>query len=183
MAHSHSQSIATYGTTADGILERYQTFTFTMSTPGPDPGRQALPHPHQAILDPTTRFIVIPDLGADVVRFFSFENGVDSLTEHEPLVVAPGSGPRHVAFWSPDGEESTVFMYVLAELASEVTAYRVDYLEDGGLGFEQVFNISSVEGGTVQQGSMAAEIIVSVSRARLKIPACANGFCSRTTNS
>lgn len=147
-----------------------------MPAPGPNPVRQALPHPHQAILDPTARFIVTPDLGADVVRFFSFENGVDSLTEHEPLVVAPGSGPRHVAFWSPDGEESTVFMYVLAELVSEVTAYRVEYLEDGEIRFEQVFNISSVTGGVVRPENMAAEIMVSVSRVCLGMPACADGF-------
>ncbi|RWA08166.1 hypothetical protein EKO27_g6946 [Xylaria grammica] len=43
----------------EGGVELVQNETFTLDQPGPNPERQDVPHPHQAILDPTARFILV----------------------------------------------------------------------------------------------------------------------------
>ncbi|RWA03833.1 hypothetical protein EKO27_g11273, partial [Xylaria grammica] len=44
-----------------------QQFKFNMTAPGPNP-RQNAPHPHAAHVDPTGKFLLVPDLGADLIR-------------------------------------------------------------------------------------------------------------------
>jgi 6-phosphogluconolactonase (cycloisomerase 2 family) len=104
----------------------------------------------------------VPDLGADLVRVFSI--GVDGieLTEVEPLVAAPGSGPRHVDFLeAPDG---TIYMYLITELANTITGYRVSYPTDTVMQFDRFFQIPSHGAGNqVPEGAAAAEITISVS--------------------
>ncbi|KAI5778398.1 extracellular aldonolactonase, partial [Geopyxis carbonaria] len=152
VANYHSTSAITLLTTPAGGLTRGQTFTFS-SPAGPNP-RQEKPHPHQALLSPSGTHLIVPDLGSDVLRVFS-RSGL-TLTEQTPVAMAKGSGPRHAAFWtSPEG---VVFLYVLAELANTVTAYRVD-LEAGV--FTPVFNTTSLGGPVPRAGTMAAEILVS----------------------
>lgn len=135
-----------------------------MARPGPVKDRQEKPHPHQAVVDPSGRFLVVPDLGADLVRYYSFEHGVDKLTEHAPLGVQAGSGPRHLVFWSADGQcnNSTVFMYVLSEFTNAVTGYRVGYPSNSSMVFRKVSLASSLLGGTPKAPSFAAEIVLSV---------------------
>lgn len=76
-----------------------QNLPFTLASPGPVPDRQAIPHPHQVILDPTHQYVLSPDLGADLVRVFRIQNGTGKLLPCEHLKVTPGTGARHVAFW------------------------------------------------------------------------------------
>lgn len=56
---------------SSGGLEFLQNFPFTLTAPGTNPARQEAPHPHEALVDPTDSFIVVPDLGADLIRVFS----------------------------------------------------------------------------------------------------------------
>lgn len=77
------------------------------------------------------------------------------------MVVAPGSGPRHLAFVV---KETKTFMYLVTELANTIVGYEVVY---GGefIAFKEIWN-SGVhgEGKDVPQGAAAAEIAVSVSK-------------------
>lgn len=75
-----------------------QEFVFTLAQPGPNPSRQDAPHVHEVVLDPTGKFVLAPDLGADLVRVYSIDAVAGTLTECPALVAAPGSGPRHAAF-------------------------------------------------------------------------------------
>lgn len=136
-----------------------QNYTYTMDEPGPDPERQEAPHPHQAVLEPSGGFLLVPDLGADLVRVFSA--GADGKTEElEPLAVEPGSGPRHITFLEKEG--GTV-MYLITELANTIVGYNLGYA-DGGIQFEELFTIPTHgEGEEVPEGAGAAEILVSVS--------------------
>lgn len=137
-----------------------QNYTFAMDEPGPDPGRQDAPHPHQAVLDPTGSFIVVPDLGADLVRIFAVEDDL-SVEMLDPLAVEPGSGPRHVVFVEGKGERTV--MYLISELTNTISGYEVGYPE-GGITFEEVFVISTHgEGEEAPEGAAAAEILASVS--------------------
>jgi 6-phosphogluconolactonase (cycloisomerase 2 family) len=137
-----------------------QNQTFTLSEPGPNADRQDAPHPHEAFLDPTGRYIIVPDLGADLVRVFRVDEDGLGWTAVDPLVAAPGSGPRHVAFLVTD---DSTYMYLISELANTITGYIVTYSDSSALGFEELFAISTHgEGGSVPNGTTAAEITLSV---------------------
>lgn len=88
---------------------------------GPDP-RQTGPHPHHAVVDPTGRFVLVPDFGADRVFVHRFDRATRILSTGRPAYpTAPGSGPRRVAF-HPAGR--TVFL--LSELTADLQALRWD---------------------------------------------------------
>lgn len=133
---------------------------FSLPEPGPDPSRQEASHPHAAVVDPSKRFILVPDLGADMIHIYSVGFGDLGLSKLDPLVVAPGTGPRHIAFVV---KETKTFMYLVTELANTIIGYEVVY---GGefIRFKEIWN-SGIhgEGKDVPQGAAAAEIVVSVS--------------------
>ncbi|KAL8707504.1 MAG: hypothetical protein Q9220_007494 [cf. Caloplaca sp. 1 TL-2023] len=110
-----------------------QNFNFTM--PQAPAGRQAAPHPHQVLLDPSGRYLVIPDLGADLLRVF-YVNRTNLRIEPRPEIsVTKGSGPRHGVFHTSfSGKETVTYYYLVSEIASTLTGYRVTYLPaNGGL--------------------------------------------------
>lgn len=90
---------------------------------GTDPKRQEGPHAHCFEPDPTGRFALACDLGLDKVFVYRLDAANGKLTANDPPAgtVAPGSGPRHVAF-HPNGK----FVYVINEMASTVTAFAWD---------------------------------------------------------
>ena len=90
---------------------------------GADPKRQEGPHAHSIDLSPDNRLAFVDDLGLDELLVYKFDSGKGSLTPNDPPFVkmAPGSGPRHFAL-HPSGK----FGYVVAEMASTVTALSVD---------------------------------------------------------
>jgi 6-phosphogluconolactonase (cycloisomerase 2 family) len=139
-----------------------QTLNFT-STPGPIRDRQAGPHPHEAILDPTKQFMLVPDLGADLVRLFCWDPTSDVLAAHDPIQVPAGTGPRHAAFWSPNGSNSTdqLYLMVVGELSNAIIVYSTSYGADGIPSFKQVYTTTSFGNQTVPTGAAAAEIAVS----------------------
>jgi 6-phosphogluconolactonase len=90
---------------------------------GPNPRRQAGPHAHSVNLDPAGRFAFVADLGLDKVMIYRFNAADGTLTANDPpaATVAPGAGPRHLAF-DPAGQ----FAYVINEMAATVTAFAFD---------------------------------------------------------
>ncbi|KAF2271654.1 3-carboxymuconate cyclase [Westerdykella ornata] len=164
MAHYGGSAITTYKLSADKT-----TFTplevFTFSTPpGPRPEQEAS-HPHHAVLDPTGRFLIFPDLGSDVVRVYGIDPKTSLLKEHESLKAKPAYGPRHAVFWSPGRKNTntTTFLFVVNELSNRLTSYRVTYPRDGagGLGFTELQDVGLYGDRTTPPGSRAAEIAVS----------------------
>lgn len=115
-------------------------------------------------MDPTGQFLLVPDLGADLVRVFAVNQTSLGLTASTALVAAPGSGPRHAAFVvSPrdddDNNNNRTRLYLVSELANTVTGYDVAYHDNNTLGFRQVY-ISGSHGlnQTVPSGAAAGEI-------------------------
>jgi 6-phosphogluconolactonase (cycloisomerase 2 family) len=136
-----------------------------MSIPGPNTARQDAPHPHGVVVDPTGRFVVVPDLGADLVRIFYINPDTGHLEPTDPYVTAPGSGPRHGTFWTPKGSQKNtteVYFYLVHELNNRLSGFRVSYTRCG-LHFSKFFEGSSFGNGTAPAGSKAAEIAISVS--------------------
>lgn len=136
-----------------------------MSEPGPN-ARQNAPHPHAAQLDPTGRYIIIPDLGADLIRIFSIDAETGSLTACEAGVADPGDGPRHGTWWSPDPESTDgQRLYTVNELGNSVSAWTVSYPEEEGgcLALKKTQTLATYAEGSAAapNGSKAAEVHVS----------------------
>ena len=177
IAHYGGSAISTW--TLDRCGEKtsaapFQTINFNMSSPGPHP-QQDKPHPHQVVVDPTHKFLASPDLGADLVRMFSIDQNSGTLSACPALSVDSGSGPRHAYFVTSPGKHErnektklsneTVVLYVVAEIANTVTAYKVSYPAQGGCpNFTQIEQASTFGSHTVPNNmTAAAEIAVSVS--------------------
>lgn len=82
-------------------------------------GRQDASHIHSSNFSPDNNFVFSPDLGADRIRVFSFDQEnlltvVDSLT----IETEKGSGPRHFTF-----HPSEAFAYCVEELSGTVSFY------------------------------------------------------------
>lgn len=160
LAHYTGSAVSVWSTDDKGHLDNVQDIFFTLAHPGPNPSRQDAPHEHEAILDPTSKYILVPDLGADLVRVFCIDPDTFELTAHTPLNAKAGSGPRHGAFWVNKGK---TYFYLVAELGVTVTAYEVTYPSEGGLSFKEIEVSNTFGGGKVPDGAAPAEIQVSVS--------------------
>lgn len=120
-----------------------------------NPQRQKEPHAHAIVVDPSNQFAYVPDLGLDKVMIYRLAADKGTLTPGEPAfaAVAPGSGPRHIAF-HPGGR----YAYVINEMLCTVAAFSRD-AKSGGL--TELQTISSLPPGqAVQPGYSTAEIIV-----------------------
>jgi 6-phosphogluconolactonase len=80
-----------------------------------DHSRQAGPHAHCIEVDPRNKFAIAVDLGLDRVLVYHLDPGAAKLSPNKPAgcSVAPGSGPRHLAF-HPNGR----FAYLISEMGS-----------------------------------------------------------------
>jgi len=107
----------------DGSLGPRSDLVDLPGEPGPDRKQQASSHPHNAVFDPSGRFIAVPDKGLDRVFVFRLDAASGKLTPNDPAFVATraGAGPRHIAFHS-----QMPLAYVINELGSSVTTYRFD---------------------------------------------------------
>lgn len=163
LAHYGGSAVSSWLIQDNGNVTHNQDIFFTLDGPGPDPERQDAPHAHEAITDPTGQYIIVPDLGADLVRIFSWDIESLKLTELDPLVTAPGSGPRHVAFYTPYGAPGgTTYMYLVGELTATVTGYAVSYKSDNeGLDFEDIGFQSTTWLHALPQRNAPAEINIS----------------------
>jgi 6-phosphogluconolactonase len=114
-------SAASIAVRADGSLGGLAS---TIKATGSGPHRrQASPHAHSAAVDPSGRYALVPDLGADRVFIYALDRANHTLAgdASRAYVAPPGSGPRHLVF-SADGR----FVWLLNELTAEVTTLRWD---------------------------------------------------------
>ncbi len=123
---------------------------------GPNPERQEGPHAHMIVPDPNRNAILAVDLGTDRLMAFhlDMEKGTLIPAETPWTQMAPGSGPRHLAFhpYKP-------FIYVINELQSSITVFHVA----GSQGiFEAVQTISTLPDDFKGQ-NLGAEIMIAPS--------------------
>jgi len=120
---------------------------------GPQP-RQKTPAAHGVAMDPTHRYALVADFGADRVFVYRFDGATRVLTPAEPPFVAlpPGSGPRHLVF-HPNGR----FLFLDTELTAELRSYRWDARQ----GHLELVQSLSPYPATFSGEKSAAEIAVS----------------------
>ncbi|TGJ79953.1 hypothetical protein E0Z10_g8799 [Xylaria hypoxylon] len=136
-----------------------QQLKFTMSSPGPN-SRQNAPHPHATHVDPTGKFLLVPDLGADLIRIFSIDATSGKLTACSQGEAQKGDGPRHGAFWGPSANSTDgLMLYTVNELGNSVTSWTTSYT-GGCLALKRQQTLTTSSGGALAKGSKAAEVHV-----------------------
>ncbi|CAK7245641.1 MAG: hypothetical protein STHCBS139747_007225 [Sporothrix thermara] len=137
--------------------------TWTLPHPGANATRQDTPHPHEVIVDPTGRFLLVPDLGSDLVRVFRINQTSLTWTPVDPLVTPPGTGPRHASFVVAGAAAGNqTYMYLTSELVNTVTGYAVTYNANSTLSFRKIYEAPSHGAGTVvPAAATVAEIVTS----------------------
>jgi 6-phosphogluconolactonase len=123
VANYASGSIAVLAIAPDGSLKEQQQLVTLRGEAGPHKIEQASSHPHDIVIDPSGRFVLVPDKGLDRVFVFGFDNVSGRLSPAEPdfIQTRPGAGPRHLAF-----HPRLPVVWVLNELDSTTTTYRWD---------------------------------------------------------
>jgi len=115
-------SVSTFPIAADGHIGPAAAIVQHTGS-GPNKERQEGPHAHYSATSADNRFVFVVDLGLDEVVVYRFDPATGSLTPNDPpfAKLAPGAGPRHLAF-HPNGK----FVYVLNEVIPTVTALAYD---------------------------------------------------------
>lgn len=85
--------------------------------------RQAGPHAHSIVIDPSGQFVLSADLGCDRVFVYRLDAGAGKLSPHDiPYAqVSSGAGPRHIAF-----HPNQRLAFVNNEIDSSVTSFTWD---------------------------------------------------------
>ena len=156
VANYTSGTVAVFPILADGKLGEHTALVNDTGTLGPKTDRQEHSHAHWVQASQGNRYVFVSDLGLDAILSFRFDAAKGTLTPNDPpfAKLAPGSGPRHMAF-SPNGK----FAYVLSELSSTVTAFSYD----GSKGALSEFQIISTRGAQSSGRNDTAEVAVEPS--------------------
>ena len=136
----------------DGRLQRVSCTRQRVGS-GPLKDRQDGPHAHTVRVDPSRRFLLWTDLGTDWIEVDRIDRVNSRLEPNTPdgVPLAPGSGPRHLA-WHPSGR----VLYALNELSSSVMAFRFD----DRAGTLDPFQLASARAPDASGQNTAAEIQV-----------------------
>ena len=91
-------SAASFSVGADGRLSPAVSF-FQYTGHGPDEKRQMRPHAHRVTVSPDNRFLLVNDLGLDVIHIYRLDAGTAKLTLNDPPAwqSAAGGGPAGAA--------------------------------------------------------------------------------------
>jgi len=121
-ANYNSGSVAAYPVHDDGTLGEASAFV-QHSGAGANAQRQSGPHAHEITISPDNRFVLVNDLGLDQILVYRLDPVKGTLAANDPPFVklAPGSGPRHMAFG-----KGGRFAYAINEILLTVTAFRYD---------------------------------------------------------
>jgi 6-phosphogluconolactonase len=136
----------------DGSLDAQTAFVQHVGS-SVHPQRQTKPYAHWVRTDPSNKFALAADLGTDQIVVYQFDAATGRLAPNDPPAgkLAPGSGPRHLAY-HPNGR----WIYAVQELANEVVAFHWD----SGKGTLAQFQAVKTLADTFKDPSTAAEIAV-----------------------
>jgi 6-phosphogluconolactonase len=152
-ANYNSGSVSSVAVSGDGSVGKLES-TIAEKGSGPSP-RQKSAHAHGVTIDPSGRYALVPDLGADRIFIYRFDRDTHVLTPRTGDAQAafdapPGSGPRRILF-SANGE----YAYVLTEMSAELIALRWDAAK-GALMPLQTTPITSATFSGVKSGAEMA---------------------------
>lgn len=122
VANYGSGSVASFALKPDGSIGDMADF-HQHSGSSVNQRRQRGPHPHEVVMSPDNRFVIVPDLGLDKVFSYRLnaKTGKLTLDDSGSATVEAGFGPRHLLF-----AKSGKFAYLLGEMGSKVIALSYD---------------------------------------------------------
>jgi 6-phosphogluconolactonase len=122
VANYQGGNIAVFAIKPDGSLGDRTAF-IQHTGHSVNPTRQTHAYAHSIRLDAANRFAVVCDLGLDKVFVYRYDKDAGTLTPNDPpfTAVAPGTGPRHMAF-HPSGR----WLYVVTEIGSTIIQFNWD---------------------------------------------------------
>ena len=122
VANYDGGSVALLPIQSDGTLTA-ATSVVKHTGSGPVADRQAEPHAHCILADPSNRFALAADLGADRVFVYELDLGGKALRHVDggDAVMRAGAGPRHITF-----HPTLPVVFVSNELDSTVATLRFD---------------------------------------------------------
>lgn len=107
------------------------------------------------LVDPTGNFVLVPDLGADLIRIWSVNKATGKLTACPSFAQAGGKGPRHGVFYGDD------VLYIGNELANTVDALHVTYPASGCLSLSLTQSLTTLAGNkTAPTGTKVGEVYI-----------------------
>lgn len=116
-------SVSVYPISEDGKIEPFvQNFQFSEGSI--DANRQERAHIHSTVFSPDYDYIFMPDLGADKIRIYQFDNEKTQPLQNAeiPFITTTlGSGPRHFTF-HPNGK----YAYCIEEMGGAINAYSYE---------------------------------------------------------
>lgn len=120
-----------------------------------NPERQSHAYAHSVNCDPSGKFAITCDLGADKLFIYKLDADAGKLTPNDPpsVSVPPGSGPRHLTF-SRDGK----FVYQINEMGGTVIVYTFDAATGALTPIQTVSTLKNNE-----QGNTSAEVQIDPS--------------------
>jgi 6-phosphogluconolactonase len=93
-----SGSVSTLPVKEDGSLADATHRLDLPGATGPHKTEQAASHPHDAVIDPSGQFLIVPDKGLDRVFVLRADELTGELSVVSHAATRPGAGPRHIAF-------------------------------------------------------------------------------------
>lgn len=120
VANYTSGSVVIFPVAGDGSIKPSSSIVVHTGS-SPNKQRQEKPHAHCAFWDPTNRYVLVCDLGLDKVFVYDLDRKTGQLNLTSEMPLAPGSGPRHLAF-HPNGN----WVYVVNELNMTLTTATWD---------------------------------------------------------
>lgn len=121
MSNHLTGALAVLPVAADGALQAVSQTVPLAGEPGPHRKEQPFSKPHFNVLDPSGRYVAVPDKGLDRVFLYSADAHDIGAQPASVASTREGAGPRHAVF-HPSGN----WLYVVNELDNTVTAYAVD---------------------------------------------------------
>jgi 6-phosphogluconolactonase len=89
-----------------------------------NPTRQTKPHVHQVVVSPDSKFLLVNDLGTDLLTVYSYDKNslTQPLTAFDTLQLKKGSGPRHLTF-----DNTGSYIYLIQELDGTLSTIKYDF--------------------------------------------------------
>ncbi|AXC12093.1 6-phosphogluconolactonase [Acidisarcina polymorpha] len=115
-------SAAVFALRHDGSIGRRTAFVQHVGA-SLDPNDPRHAHAHSIRFDPSHRFVLLADLGLDKIFVYRLNPKTGALTPNDPpfATVAPGSGPRHIAFDPRDR-----YVYAINQTANSIVGFGWD---------------------------------------------------------
>lgn len=112
---------------ADGTIRPLKT-AIPGGSHGPDVNVQTRLRAHQAVVDPTGKFVVVNDLGGDMIHILDAAS--DQYDIINVVATDPGCGPRHGGFLQLDGGRQATHYAVVCEISSTIHLFSASCTDD-----------------------------------------------------